>query len=691
VVTLDQRRASRSEVVGSKAAALATARAAGLSVEPGFVLTTTAVANWSTDPTVASELEHAWRALSDDGRVPVIVRSSSTIEDTERSSMAGVFRSVLDVRTLSGLKNAVDEIITHAVTRGDHPFAVLVQPMIDARLGGVLFGADPVSGRTDRIVVAVVRGGPDALVSGVEHGARYVLSRRGRVLQVDGALDEIGRHERHEFVKLARRTRTLFDAPQDVEWAIDKSGAVRLLQSRPISTLGSAPRGRPQYGPGPVAETFPARLSALEADLWVPPLDEGITQALRVVGAAPRAKGRGRHRGPTVLSLDGWVVADLTALAPPPRGARKFLDPRVGARRLRSAWSTGRLRALLPQRAAVVIETADAQLAAVPPLDRLSDDELVTLLDRSRTLLRSVHGHEVLCGVALRQGGGALTTGAGAALTALERGRSMGLDDATIVAADPAVLALVPPRIGADVTLPASRPGGRGAPVSPVPEPRPATGSSDAGSLAAAREQLRLRARWVHELTARAAFALGERLAARGHLPDAGAIRDVHLDELRRALAEDRPPELRPVGLEVGSVPARFVLDDHGRPIAVIPRRKKNGAADGQGAGGGRAVGAVVDRDDARPGAVLVVRTLDPELAPLLPGLAALVAETGSVLSHLAILAREYGVATVVGVPDAVRRWPPGVRLEVDGVAGTVHALDDPELVELPERPEVDA
>nr|MCU0266652.1 PEP-utilizing enzyme [Actinomycetes bacterium] len=83
-------------------------------------------------------------------------------------------------------------------------------------------------------------------------------------------------------------------------------------------------------------------------------------------------------------------------------------------------------------------------------------------------------------------------------------------------------------------------------------------------------------------------------------------------------------------------------------------------------------------------GSVLVVRTLDPVLAAALPGLAGLVAETGSTLSHLAILAREAHVPTVVAVHDAVHRFPPGTRLLVDGGTGEVTALlpdegdDDP-------------
>ena len=52
----------------------------------------------------------------------------------------------------------------------------------------------------------------------------------------------------------------------------------------------------------------------------------------------------------------------------------------------------------------------------------------------------------------------------------------------------------------------------------------------------------------------------------------------------------------------------------------------------------------------AAAGRVLVVRTLDPALAGVLPTVAGLVAETGSPLSHLAILAREYQVPAVVGL-----------------------------------------
>ena len=69
---------------------------------------------------------------------------------------------------------------------------------------------------------------------------------------------------------------------------------------------------------------------------------------------------------------------------------------------------------------------------------------------------------------------------------------------------------------------------------------------------------------------------------------------------------------------------------------------------------------------------MLVTTTLSPGLGPLLPRLKGIVAETGSVLSHLAILAREAGVATVVGYAGAMDDLAEGAVVQVDGETGRV-------------------
>jgi pyruvate,water dikinase len=94
----------------------------------------------------------------------------------------------------------------------------------------------------------------------------------------------------------------------------------------------------------------------------------------------------------------------------------------------------------------------------------------------------------------------------------------------------------------------------------------------------------------------------------------------------------------------------------------------------------GVATGPVFVRDGSADGeipagAILVVDHLDPRLAPVIPRLGGLVAETGSALSHLAILAREYHVPAVVGVDAATARFQPGHLVTIDGAEGTVAEL----------------
>ncbi|MFC3983103.1 PEP/pyruvate-binding domain-containing protein [Streptosporangium jomthongense] len=74
------------------------------------------------------------------------------------------------------------------------------------------------------------------------------------------------------------------------------------------------------------------------------------------------------------------------------------------------------------------------------------------------------------------------------------------------------------------------------------------------------------------------------------------------------------------------------------------------------------------------PGDILVCPFTDPAWTPLLRVAAGVVTETGGVLSHAAIVAREHGIPAVLGVPDATNRLRDGAVITVDGTAGTVTA-----------------
>lgn len=344
------------------------------------------------------------------------------------------------------------------------------------------------------------------------------------------------------------------------------------------------------------------------------------------------------------------------------------LNPVPATRRLRGAWRVGRLRGALPGLAEDLLDRADADLESVPPFDDLSSRQLLALLGRGREVLRSLHAHEVLMGL-LVDAGEHRMTGASVALRVLAESRRDAIADDDILSRSPVVLALTGPRVAPTTELP------------PNPQvldvPGASGGGTDAGIL---REALRLRVRWVQEITGRAAWALGLRLTGAGELDEPAQVRHLHLDDLE-AIVTHRGLALRPVIVArsqqpVRPLPACFQISDRRRPIPVRRGREVGG---GTGAGGGVGAGTVTfDTDDPPTGSVLVTTTLKPGLGPLLPRLAGVVAETGSVLAHLAILAREFGVPTVVGYAGATERFREGQRITVNGDNGDITVEEEP-------------
>jgi len=659
VVPLSDERARAATLVGAKAANLAIALHHGLPVLGGAVISTEGVREWVKRGPSADHHD-MWASVSRGGTVPLVVRSSSTVEDAEESSKAGRFTSVLRVSGWAPFVDAVGEVIDSATAVDEPaPMAVLVQPWLEAAMGGVAFGADPVTG-DDEVVASFVNGGPDTLVSGQEQGEMVHLDRYGRdrSRRRHQSGTTLSRRELRALNRLVRRTGELFEGPQDVEWAVDADRRLWLLQSRPITAKRTAAKG-PRFGPGPLAETFPDQLAPLEEDLWLPAVRDGIAQALVLSGAR---RSRQVERSQVVASVGGRPAVDLDLIGAAPVRRRWWaaLDPRPGARRLAASWRVGRLRSALPKLAEQLVYDVDESLLDVPTLSDLDDDALLLILHNARDTLRALHGHEVLIGMLLPTDVNASSVASGA-LAAVQKARAAGRNDEEIIRRDPIVLALVAPRVGPQPSLP---------PTAAVTT-RPTEGVVDRD--ATIREALRLRIRWVHELTARAAWELATRLSQQDRLYQPRCARDLTLDELTRLVEGGVPPTaLRDRLLDdVPALPAVFRLREDGTVAAL----DVDTAA--LGAGGGRAEGLVHIGDDPPSGAVLVAEALTPELAWVLPNLNGLIVETGSPLSHLAILAREAGVATVVAYPDAMNAFAPGERVLVDGSTGEVTRLEE--------------
>ncbi|HEY8059233.1 MAG TPA: PEP/pyruvate-binding domain-containing protein, partial [Acidimicrobiales bacterium] len=134
VVALDDPAAVAVDLTGGKAANLARASVAGLDTLPGVVLTTafSDAIDGGADVRDHPAVREAFAEAEGDARA-LVARSSSVVEDTADSSMAGQFESVIGIEGFDAFVAAVGEVLGSRDRAGaaDEPIAVLVQPLIE--------------------------------------------------------------------------------------------------------------------------------------------------------------------------------------------------------------------------------------------------------------------------------------------------------------------------------------------------------------------------------------------------------------------------------------------------------------------------------------------------------------------------------------------------------------------------------
>jgi phosphohistidine swiveling domain-containing protein len=185
----------------------------------------------------------------------------------------------------------------------------------------------------------------------------------------------------------------------------------------------------------------------------------------------------------------------------------------------------------------------------------------------------------------------------------------------------------------------------------------------------------------------RAAFLeAGARLAARGRLDRPEDVFFLEVAEVESTLLFPNADDLRPRvaarkaerEADLLRPPPRVVVEVPGfppRPLASVEAGA--GLVEGVGVSGGRATGRARilrgPEEAARlgPGDIIVARVVNAGWTPLFHLAGGVVAEVGGVLSHAAIVAREYGLPAVFGAAGATR-IEDGARIVVDGDLGIV-------------------
>ncbi len=222
---------------------------------------------------------------------PLAVRSSATTEDAEDASFAGLQDTYLWVMgaqaTLHYVRSCWASLYSvpsiayrrkHQMPEHGVAMAVVVQRMVDARTAGVMFTRSPLTGDRSVITIEGTWGLGSAVVSGEVTPDRFVIAKITGEITVRDISDKHVQHlpaegggtrevetpdqlrrspclsdeELTALKEVARQVERHYGRPQDIEWAIDRSGKILLLQSRPEtvwSAKDAAPVARPAENP----------------------------------------------------------------------------------------------------------------------------------------------------------------------------------------------------------------------------------------------------------------------------------------------------------------------------------------------------------------------------------------------------------------------------------------------------------
>ncbi len=312
-------------------------------------------------PAVADAVLGAWRALGTEALWAV--RSSATAEDLPDASFAGQQDTYLNIRGAEALLDAVrrcwvslftDRAVLYRARSGfGHrgvKLSVVVQRMVLPEVSGILFTADPITGRRGTVSIDAGFGLGEALVSGLINADLYKVDKEtGELLEVrvgdkalairpkpeggtwEERLPEDVRRARtlddaalRELVAMGVRIETHYGKPQDIEWCIE-AGRLYVVQTRPITSLYPLPEPAPSDEGLHVYASFGHVQMMTDA---MPPLAIQVWRLLLPFDRASPGPGDAPGESRSVTTAGSRIFLDLTPMLRHPvlgRGIRGIL------------------------------------------------------------------------------------------------------------------------------------------------------------------------------------------------------------------------------------------------------------------------------------------------------------------------------------------------------------------------------
>lgn len=204
---------------------------------------------------------------------------------------------------------------------------------------------------------------------------------------------------------------------------------------------------------------------------------------------------------------------------------------------------------------------------------------------------------------------------------------------------------------------------------------------SKTGCLGEAREMVSMLYSSYYALFRQCFLKLGNRLGEAGKLDEPGDIFYIYLHELKALIEEDSSMDLAALAAErkewfegMGRVnPPGLIFGNEAPPVLPVGREAYHGVPVSLGVyeGPSKVLRGLGDHEKLHKGDVLIIPYSDVGWTPLFCKAGAVVSESGGVLSHGAIMAREYGIPAVVSAKGACG-IPDNTRVHVDGKTGIV-------------------